>query len=513
MPLVQEQHDMLDEEITMEELIKSLKKSKCGKAPGMDNISNDFLKELPENWLYYIQVFFNKIIQTEIIPDDWAQVVMFMLHKKGDSSDPDNYRSIALINSIAKVFTNILHDRLRQWAENNKLTSEEQAGLCTGKGCADNVFLLQTIIQMQLRFPDITAYILFIDLRKAFDKHKLIRILINFYSKSRMHIRKDHHLSDPIDITEGVLQGDILSPLLFILLIADIIKFFENRDVEGLNLNNLRQILMLLYADDIAALSHSASSLKAALKVLEEYCDTNGLEVNISKTKIMACRTSGRIKKKDKGFQFKGKSIEVVKTYTYLGVAFSSNLQGDIAATEASKRGKQAIGSTYSILSRLRAETWLSKKKLHDSMIKTTLLYLVHIWGLRKEILDNLEAPHLLYFKRIFHLPVCTPHYFLRLELDIPHISLEVLKYAYNWVIKILEMREDRLPKLGLTRLIQPSANYKSQNLNWTLQVKSLLSLIGEEQMFEDMNATHWKVARRLAPNIPDKRLFPHNNN
>ncbi|XP_015523932.2 uncharacterized protein LOC107227333 [Neodiprion lecontei] len=309
-----------------------------------------------------------------------------------------------------------------------------------------------------------------------------------------MHIRKDHHLSDSIDITEGVLQGDILSPLLFILFIADIIKFFENRDVEGLNLNNLCQILMLLYADDIAALSHSASSSEATLKVLKEYCDINGLEVNISKTKIMACRTSGRIKKKDKGFQFKGKSIEVVKTYTYLGVALSSNLQGDIAATEASKRGKQAIGSTYLILSRLGAETWLSKKKLHDSMIKTTLLYLVHIWGLRKEILDKLEATHLLYFKRIFHLPVCTPHYLPRLELDIPHISPEVLKYAYNWVIKILDMREDRLSKLGLTRLIQLSANYKSPNLNWTLPVKSLLSLIGEEQMFEDMNATHWKV-------------------
>ncbi|XP_046411929.1 uncharacterized protein LOC124175576 [Neodiprion fabricii] len=314
--LSQLHEDALDQAFTLEELINSINKSKRGKAPGVDPISNDFLKEMPENWYLFTLAFFNKIYETESIPDDWAKVVMFMLFRKGDNLDPANYRGMALINSLTKIFTKILHDRLRQWATSQNLNPEEQAGFCVGKGTTDNVFVLQAVVHMQLRFPETTAYALFIDFRKAFDKvphgklwtkldklgvsSKFIRTLKDFYDKASMYIRSGATLSNPIEVSEGVLQGDVLSPLLFILYLADINDFFKAQEVEGLYLDSVTQIVMLLFADEIVIVTHSANKLRLALKTLEDYCETNGLTINTSKTRIMACRTSGRLRKSDR---------------------------------------------------------------------------------------------------------------------------------------------------------------------------------------------------------------------
>ena len=110
----------LDDEITLTELINAIKKCKLKKAPGVDEVSNEFLKNLPSNWLMYIYVLFNKIRKEEKIPDSWTKIIVKMLYKKGDKNQPENFRPISLVNTILKIFTMILHIRLNRWAEENK---------------------------------------------------------------------------------------------------------------------------------------------------------------------------------------------------------------------------------------------------------------------------------------------------------------------------------------------------------------------------------------------------------
>lgn len=118
----------LDGDITYEEFCRALNHCKSKKAPGYDGIGNEYLKNLPQNWILYIISLFNKILRGKITPRSWSIILMRMIHKKGDAMDPFNYRGIALVNSITKLFTLILFNRINRWAEDHGKLPESQAG-------------------------------------------------------------------------------------------------------------------------------------------------------------------------------------------------------------------------------------------------------------------------------------------------------------------------------------------------------------------------------------------------
>ena len=46
-------------------------------------------------------------------PDDWREAVLIPLYKAGKVQDPANYRLLAMMNELPKVFEKILDLRLR----------------------------------------------------------------------------------------------------------------------------------------------------------------------------------------------------------------------------------------------------------------------------------------------------------------------------------------------------------------------------------------------------------------
>ena len=154
-----------------------------------------------------------------------------MIPKTGDNTIPENCRCISLVNALPKIFTQIINKRLLNWAETKNKIPEFQAGFRPKRGCADNVYKLNSIIQLKLSDPRRKLFAVFVDFKRAFDlvdhtilltklyrigvSSKIIKIIKALYDSAVIQIKAPDKLTDSVKITKGVLQGEIISPLLF----------------------------------------------------------------------------------------------------------------------------------------------------------------------------------------------------------------------------------------------------------------------------------------------------------
>ena len=81
-------------------------------------------------------------------------------------------------------------------------------------------------------------------------------------------VRTDGMFSEEIDVTLGLLQGEILSPFLFSLHLSDIEMFFRSQNVGGIRIDDFCDILLLLYADDLINFADSYTDAKNKLNIL-----------------------------------------------------------------------------------------------------------------------------------------------------------------------------------------------------------------------------------------------------
>ena len=128
-----------------------------------------------------------------------------------------------------------------------------------------------------------------------------------------------------IQLSFPVVQGENLSPILFSLYLNDLENYLMSNGANGIvceanseNIYTYIKLLVILFADDTVFFSNNQVDLQHMLNLFEQYCDQWKLTVNISKTKILIF-TSGR-SAQNLHFTYKGKEIEIVTEYKYLGI-------------------------------------------------------------------------------------------------------------------------------------------------------------------------------------------------
>jgi hypothetical protein len=89
---------------------------------------------------------FNGILTSEFFPNSWSTGVLIPVFKKGDQRDPNNYRGISLASCLAKLFTNIINNRLIEWSKAYDTITVAQFGFRNGLSTVDAIFALQTLI-------------------------------------------------------------------------------------------------------------------------------------------------------------------------------------------------------------------------------------------------------------------------------------------------------------------------------------------------------------------------------
>ena len=291
--------DTLNEPFSLDELNSAISGLKSGKASSFDMVSNEIIKSLSSMCKNFLLTLFNHCLSTGIYL--WSRNVITPIHKKGSYSNPDNYRAIAVSSCIGKLLSTMLLQRLIIHRSISAPDPPNQCGFTKGSQCNDHILTLLTIID-KYKLKKKKIYVVFIDLRKAFDLvcrqallYKLASYGVNggffnlikdMYSHSTGHIKLNGKISFPFDIRKGTEQGHPLSPELFKVYFKELSDLFNSADTNNPFLCDIR-ITHLAWADDVVIMAMDRASLDKQLRIVEEYCNKWGLKVNVSKTKFM----------------------------------------------------------------------------------------------------------------------------------------------------------------------------------------------------------------------------------
>jgi hypothetical protein len=132
---------------SMEEMKHIIKYLRNNKAPGLDGISSEILKNLDDEFLSHLLGLFNKCLELGHIPKMWKYGAIRLLYKDGAPSQPQNYRPITLLSIPYKIFCVMINFRLTSFLESNNLISPQQNGFRNGKQTTDHLIALINIIE------------------------------------------------------------------------------------------------------------------------------------------------------------------------------------------------------------------------------------------------------------------------------------------------------------------------------------------------------------------------------
>ena len=110
----------LNKIINNSEVRKSILSVNSNKTPGPDGLCIELFKCTIEYVFPFLTTLFNNIFTSGIVPESWGLSIVCPILKKGSRTDPKIFRGVSLINSLCKIFTNILINRLNEWTEKNQ---------------------------------------------------------------------------------------------------------------------------------------------------------------------------------------------------------------------------------------------------------------------------------------------------------------------------------------------------------------------------------------------------------
>ena len=100
---------------TPNDVLKSLRRMKNGKAAGPSGVVAEMLKATPDICSKTIVDLMNAIMREGKVPADWSGSIIVSLFKwKGDALDRNNYRGLKLTDHVLKVIERVIENIIRE---------------------------------------------------------------------------------------------------------------------------------------------------------------------------------------------------------------------------------------------------------------------------------------------------------------------------------------------------------------------------------------------------------------
>ena len=194
------------------------------------------------------------------------------LHKGGQHRERNNYRPISVPRILSKIIEKHVANSLLKFLEDNNLLYDLQSAFRSGHSTETALIRITDEILFKMDNDDVTGLV-FVDSRKAFDviNQNLLLMKLSVYGASpdtvalfrsyleerRQFVKLGHKTSEPKPVSQGVPQGSILSPILFLLFVNDMPLHLNNSTIDiyaddttlslSTNWNNITSLTLRLF--------------------------------------------------------------------------------------------------------------------------------------------------------------------------------------------------------------------------------------------------------------------------
>ena len=249
--------------------------------------------------------------------------------------------------------------------------------------------LIVTFVDFKKAFDSINRSMMFSILRHYGIPQTLVDAIQVLYTNSSSAVMVDGSLSASFNVTTGVLQGDVLAPFLFIILVDYLLGKASEPDTGVMTCprKSSRYPAKILndldFADDIALLESSITRAQSQLTRTADAAADLGLVISAPKTEFMTinCHPQPLL-------QVYGNLIKHVTDFKYLG-----SMMGSSASDM--KRRRALAWTAFWKLERLWRNNTIpvaTKVKLFNTTCVTVLLYGCESWIMSEDMINKINS-------------------------------------------------------------------------------------------------------------------------
>ena len=323
----------------------------------------------------WLTAFFNAIHQVQHCPNDLRCGIIVPIYKSGKPVGvPKSYRPVMLLSIVRKVLTSIINTRLSDSVKG--YVRETQAGFRPGRSTADGVFLARMLCERSI-IGDWSYSAALLDFSGAFDTlirqtaldrmaeaGAATRTVATLISNTTARVKLNRQLGAPFDTNIGVVQGDPLSPTMFIIYAEATMRKIDNICPPTTLPSSHSQ-----YADDTTLHDTEKQTIVELVPKCEPIFAEDNLKLNVQKTQYVTA----------------AKSDPEWRSVKLLGSLLGSEEDVQARMSAANRAFATISWQRHSLESRLC---------MFQTLIMPILLYNCGLWTLTKQLSESLDIWH-----------------------------------------------------------------------------------------------------------------------
>jgi len=352
------------------------------KAPGPDGISPAILKNLRPSISSSLRYIFQHSLDTGCVPTDWRCANVSPVYKKGNRSDPANYRPISLTAVCCKIMEHVIVSSVMNHLDNHQALHPNQHGFRKGLSCETQLIEFSHAL-LQTMHSGHQTDIVVLDFAKAFDKvnhSKLIAKLEaygidtptthwikSFLSQRSQSVVLDGVRSDSVPVTSGVPQGSVLGPALFLIYINDLPSCVASS--------------VRLFADDTVLYrqvetTEDCEALQADLDALAKWEEEWDMKFHPAKCQVM--HVHRKRSPLTHTYILHDTELQSTDHVKYLGVTLSHDMSWSRHISDVSSRANRALGF---VRRNVKLRSPKIKEQIYKAIVRPHTEYAATVWA------------------------------------------------------------------------------------------------------------------------------------